>query len=341
MAYRWLGTSYADADPARYRALVRKAYLVDPLDPSIHFHLSRAASFLGRYDEALAAARKLQPPQRDLMAGNIHHGSGHLDKALKSYYRAYRTEGNFGPLPRELIALHEYELAEAWVLEGKKVAPGSPTIAEVTLTFLRDEPEQAFRLWSDAAERRQDENTDLDLGWAHIRFSGDFEAARKALERFLLKPGEAVPRFDPDNWMWVIDYALALQRTGASERAQELIDETMAFIESQLAAGVVWGPLGFNLQVSLSALHAMSGNTQQVMAALRRASSQGGLTCTFCLRRFPHFDNVRDDPDFAKLVTEQEAKLSDQRQRLADEGMLLTPEQVLQLEEFSFDPFVN
>ena len=37
---------------------------------------------------------------------------------------------------------------------------------------------------------------------------------------------------------------------------------------------------------------------------------------------------------------QQEAKLATQRQRLADEGMLLTPEEVLQLEGFSFDPFL-
>jgi hypothetical protein len=35
-----------------------------------------------------------------------------------------------------------------------------------------------------------------------------------------------------------------------------------------------------------------------------------------------------------------EVELSAIRQHLADEGMLLTPGEVLQLENFSFDPFL-
>ena len=44
---------------------------------------------------------------------------------------------------------------------------------------------------------------------------------------------------------------------------------------------------------------------------------------------------------FEGLIVEQEAKLATQRQRLNDEGMLLTPAEVLQLDSFSFDPFAD
>ena len=66
----------------------------------------------------------------------------------------------------------------------------------------------------------------------------------------------------------------------------------------------------------------------------------GGLTCLWCLRLEPHFDSLRDDADFISLIGEQEAKIAVQRQRLADESMLLTPEEVLQLQDFSFNPFL-
>jgi hypothetical protein len=55
----------------------------------------------------------------------------------------------------------------------------------------------------------------------------------------------------------------------------------------------------------------------------------------------PHFDSLRDNAAFEALITGQEAKLATQRQRLDDEGMLLTPAEVLQNKNLSFDPFFN
>ncbi len=334
-AYRWLGTSYTDADPVRYYALSRKAYEVNPLDPTIRYHLALAASMLGRYDDALAAAQGLPPGFGDQMAGNVHHHFGHLDRSLKSFYRAYRTWESFGALPRELMMMKEYDLVEAWLLEG------GPLHARANLAAIRGEPDKAFRLYADENEQAPDANTDWTVGWAHIRFTGDFDAARESLERYLLEPGQTVSRFDPDHWAPFIEYALALQRTGSPERAAELIGDIRVFIETRVAAGVVRDAFDLNFQFWLSALHAMSGDTQQAIAALRHAAPQGGLTCTHCVRMWPHWDNLRGEPEFDRVLAEVEADKEVQRQRLADEGMLLTPEEVLQLEEFSFDPFLN
>ena len=117
----------------------------------------------------------------------------------------------------------------------------------------------------------------------------------------------------------------------------------MALVEMQLASGVVWVPyFELRLHVWLSALHAMSGNTRQAIAELRNAADQEGvLSCTWCLRHWPHWDKVRSNPDFEALIVEQEAKLTALRQRLAAEGILLTPRQVLELENFSFNPFAQ
>ena len=38
------------------------------------------------------------------------------------------------------------------------------------------------------------------------------------------------------------------------------------------------------------------------MEALRRAAPQGGLTCTSCLRNWPHFDSLHEDLAFAALM---------------------------------------
>lgn len=67
----------------------------------------------------------------------------------------------------------------------------------------------------------------------------------------------------------------------------------------------------------------------------------GGLQCLWCRRKLPQYDNLRDNADFISLIAEEGAKVAAQRQRLIDEGMLLTPEQLLQLESFTYDPFVD
>jgi hypothetical protein len=181
-----------------------------------------------------------------------------------------------------------------------------------------------------------------ELKRGHLIYRGDFATARQAYERKLSKPGQSEPQFDPDDWLDYTDYALTLQLTGAPGRAQGLIDEAITLLESQLASGVVLAPYtGIELRLVLSALYAMSGDEEQAMEELRRfAEELEALLYPWALRHWPHWDNLRDEPYFETFITEQEAKLDIIRLRLADEGMLLTPDEVLQLEDFSFDPFL-
>jgi TolB-like protein len=341
LAHRWLGLTYSDSDPTRYRTLIRKAYELNPLDPSIHYHLARAAFFLGRWDEALEAARALEPPTRYMVAADVHHHAGRLDYALKTYYLAYRTSGSFGLVMRELMSMKAYELVDAWIAESRKTAPAGLNPAERNLAALRGDPGSAFRMVAAAARERGDATSDWEVAWAHVRYTGDFLAAREIYERFLFRgaPGESTLRFNPDIWIPFIDYALTLQRTGASDRAAELTGEIADFLEARIATGGVMDRQDLNLQYQLSAVHAIRGDTRQAIKALRNAAAQGGLYCTHCVRAWPHWESVRGEPEFDAVVTGQESEHAAQRQRLADEGMLLGPAEVLELDGLSFDPF--
>ena len=62
--------------------------------------------------------------------------------------------------------------------------------------------------------------------------------------------------------------------------------------------------------------------------------------CPPCLRERV-FDGVRDDPRFVAIHEELQSQIEAQRQRLKDEGMLLTPEELTKKENFDFDPFVS
>ena len=94
---------------------------------------------------------------------------------------------------------------------------------------------------------------------------------------------------------------------------------------------------GDHLQFLYAKLQGALNNAPGAVAALQQALREGHR-CVPCLG-FPHFDTVRDDPGFVAVLHDYEMKVAADRQRLADEGMLLTPEQVLQLKDFSFDSF--
>ncbi len=132
-----------------------------------------------------------------------------------------------------------------------------------------------------------------------------------------------------------------MQHTGDPILAAELISEILALLESQLAIGVVISNRALHLQDYVGKLHALNGDIEKAMTALHHAAAQGGLTCVPCLRKQPFYDNLRDEAQFVTLVVEQKAKIAAQRQRLADEGLLLTPAEVLQLESFNYDPFLK
>ena len=349
-AHNWLANTYSLADPARAFLLSRRAYAIDPLARLPIDNLVGRSSDFGRSTKAFELAREMLSlyPESGWgyqLTGDVNSAIGRLDLALKSYYRAYQTTqdwaGTLESLPFTFFNLGEYALAAAWVTELKQVAPERRIllIQETALALVRGQPEQALRSLQEAAEKHEDPWFVQRLGQTQM-LSRDFIAARKTMQRSLQKPGQEFPEFDPERWPDFIDYASVLQHTGAAERAAALIAETMALLEAQVMAGVVFDPVGYTLQTRLAQLHAMSGNTDQAIAALHRAASQGGLICLWCLRTEPSFDSLRGDALYISLIAEQEAKLVAQRQRLADEGMLLTPAEVLRLEDFSFDPFL-
>ena len=73
------------------------------------------------------------------------------------------------------------------------------------------------------------------------------------------------------------------------------------------------------------------GQNSEALAALRRAYGSGFRNLqTLALN--PTFDPIREDLGFTTLIQKIQADVAQQRQRLADGGHLLTPQQVLAME---------
>jgi TolB-like protein/tetratricopeptide (TPR) repeat protein len=336
IAIRWLGSTYIDRDPVRYLALVQQAERTNPLYPGNSQILAYAYVRLGDYEEALAQARKTSDYAT---AEWIHLASGRQDLGLKSLYCEFRRDpdtGVYGGIAWRLIDMGEYDLAAGWIREIEHRQGSASAAQKAVLAHERHHPEHATEILVDA--RRRGDLSDQDFAFWTLRLARDYAAAKAAYERAFVSMHRDIMVFDPDiNWLWYLDYALILQHDSETDRAAKLLDQIQPFIEKQIADGVILGSFQ-QVQLHLAELHAIRGHNEQAIAALRHAFEDGFTTFPY-LRAAPQFDSLREDPAFRAAYAEIEATLMAQRRHLADEDMLLTPEELLKLDNFSFDAF--
>jgi len=346
LAYRWLGSTYLNRDPVRYLALVEKAYLIDPLYPGNFWVRIFALDRLGRHADALDVAREWSdnsPGELDGMSMTemIHLYNGRQDLSLKSEYCLFIANPDidyYQGIVWRFLDMGEYTLAEQWLDEIEKRLGMSPPVQRAVLAYERHQQEEVKKILAGAMQRG-----DLsDPGYAFwtLRLLHDFKNARKNYERGFDKLHRNPMDFDPDiDWSSYVDYAEILKRAGEMEKALALIDQIQPMIEKQIADGVVVNG-AFPLQINLAELLATRGDTESAVNAIRQAL-EDGFTSVGYLGVDPQFDDIRDDPGFRAVSAEIKAKLMSQRQTLADEGMLLTPGELLQLGDCHFDPFAH
>ena len=345
-ARRWLALSLSETDPIRYLDVMREAYLVDPLLSPLNFHRTDALSRLGHQDEALDAVREwrdLYPghPGPYAMAGIVHARSGNMAMALRSYFIAYQQAPNealVGDLPWLLMDVNELELADAWAREGMKGNPDRYLVPRTIVALLLGRRSEALDLLANI--EKQHPEWWSDIGQAYVML-GEFDRAGEAWERGLRDPETDVLTNVFESWgvFNAIHYALALQRTGTGERSMALIDDALALAEKQVDAGMKfygrWSKAVASPRFHAAALSAMRGNKQDSLEFLLQDVSGGTVSCPVCLRVWPHFDSLRDNSAFVAFVAEQDATNEMRRQRFLDEGLLLTPEQVLSAGRYS------
>jgi len=351
-AARWLGLSYKDVDSVRYLEYMERAYGVAPTNVLVSIWLANALCRFDRSDEALKVLHDwhaLDPGNARPLgeAGDVYSQARQLDQALRSYYQAFRTAPDL--VDRELdglvwllldgLSLPTPELALQWVERHIANNPnrGLAFLQKAVILWAWGRQEEALRLVAEieqAAERLP--GWWLGMARLNLLVTGDFQRSREWWEAGGVS--SAGPEFLET--FVIVDYAFVLQQTGDRDRARELIDANLARIEEQIAAGVNKEE-GWDLNFYAAVLHALRGDNLQALDCLRQDAADGGLSSVSALKVWPHFDNLRDDPDFQALIAEQDEINARWRERLEDEGLLLTPEEVLALKNFEFDPFVE
>jgi len=348
-ALRWLGRSYDNVDSVRYLEYMEMANRVAPTNTLVSMWLAWALSRFDRVDEALGILRDfhaLNPENAWPVgaAGDIHYQHRRLDRALGSYYRAFRMAPDrvaseirgLGWLLLDGASALTPELVLLWAERCIANDPNSADghLQRIVVTWLSGRREEATSLIAGLIEKHPD-------WWpAHATLKLILERDYSGSRQWFESGGLTSKNLETVDIQLVVGYAFALQQTGDADLAHDLIDEKLARIEQQMAAGVRIEYF-FELKFYAAILHAMRGDNRQALDYLRQDAENGGLSSVTALKLWPHFDGLRHDPEFQALIAEQDQLNAQWLKRLEGEGLLMGPEEVLALQEFDFDPFAE
>jgi tetratricopeptide (TPR) repeat protein len=313
--------------------LYRKACTLDPKSAVIVSDYGYALQRAGRFEEALELYQQAIDIEPRLAKGYRGIGSilaiflGRLDEAVEPWQQSFLIDPETWTVPNDLgllyLELGDLQQAEYWRDRSLALAPKNvmPDIVMALQTY-RGEDDVA------AAYATKDLSGDprylrsLRLVRDHEMSKGNFEAARNLFEK-------AYPELFVDNELDIdqrnreaaIDLAYLLLHTGEGPRAEQLLDQSQAAI----ALGRYSTSEGFSLLEPR--IHALRGDTEKALAALRQAVDQGWRWFSWYFLEYdPALASLHDEPDFQALKQEIKLDLATQRTRLQErEGGGETP----------------
>jgi len=316
--------------PKEALAHIKIAVELDPLSAVMNNNLAWAYLNLGRYDEAMAQFKSniaIDPEFRGSYGGV---GSlywrvyGQLDKAVPGYEKVVAIDpGNSNGLVwlgLLVLDLGDDDQAEYWIGRSRELAPDGfdTNLAMHILHAYRGEDDQAtdyaYRVLNDAPREWYGRVAAAYLRDRDLQ-AGLYPEARARYETAfpeLLTVNE--PEIDGANYGAAINLAMILSATGEQERADLLLERSLAFIETiqRLGYGGFW--------VSDVQIYALQGQTAAALAALREAIDEGWRSLWwYYLEHDKNLDSIRDEPEFHAMVKEIKADMAEQLARVHEE----------------------
>jgi len=324
-AHQWYGTTLIGFGRVEEGlAHKRRALELDPLSAIVNTSLGWSLATFGQFDEALARFKTAVESDPDSPGAYERIGEfyryvyGRFDEAVVWQRKGIALDPSepMGSIFLGLIYLDlgDSDQAEHWFKRPMKLTPDffmSRAIME-PLYFHRGERAKALEV----ARETLEDNPTSPQTLSHVRMyefrAGRYDAARALYERGypeLLQ--ETEPTIDHSNYEAAIDLALVLPRAGEQERADLLLDRSLAFIRTipRLGAG------GFGIHDVL--IYALQGKSETALAALRQAVDQGWRTAWwYYLEHDPNLDSIRDEPEFQSMLEEIKADMATQLERV-------------------------
>ena len=155
-----------------------------------------------------------------------------------------------------------------------------------------------------ALELRPDDHLCLRILSVHDRQTGDGDVAVERYESaYPALASRTDPAVDASNWQPAIHFASLLKATGDEDRANLLLDRALAVTERLPQAGE------YGIGINAAQIHALKGQTEEALAALRQAVDAGTVPI-FSFN--PDFASLSDDPRYQAIRAEMDAELAAQ-----------------------------
>jgi len=142
--------------------------------------------------------------------------------------------------------------------------------------------------------------------------AGEYTEAQARYEKAcLIWLAENESRIDRTNYRPAIDLALMLQRKGAQERADQILNRCLTVIQSMPRLGTE----GFGISDAL--IYAQQGKTKEALAALRQAIDERWRTYSwYYFEHDANLDSIRQEPEFQAMWDEVKTDMAEQLVRL-------------------------
>ena len=326
---------YADA-----RDMLLSTVEQDPLSTQLLFVLAFAYDGVRDHATALATLKRageIDPnnPTINWSRAAIQYWSlGDIDRALPELAEAMRIDPRDPEIPAltalAWLELGDPERAATWVDAAMAVGREHPLTrrAAVALALFRGDDAGAATIARTAVEealagrfesrlaflRALRVEPGVDLSLLHDRYEQFYPglvAGRPVLELsgfwMVLMPREYA--------LAEIDLAAILIESGQHERAQALLTDASTFVERNPPTGI------FGVGTMAASIHALRGEPDQAIAALRTAINAGWIENWWWVLRYdPSLASLRRTGEFQSIVTSMEAKMATERARVVRRG---------------------
>jgi len=329
--YLWYGLLLVDLGRIE-EAIIQYRHGIerDPLSSQLLESLGTAMEYQGRFDVALKQYQKSTEVNTTFATsftyiGNIYWMvSGQISEALACHQKSVDLDPGARLAQAYLgllyLDLGDVQLADQWISSSLQLAPDSlePRAAMALLDKFRGNGGD----WLENAAAVQEikpyypdarllQTMSLALLRNHELQEGRIDKARDWYEKnYSALLNDDAPVIDWQNYRPAIDLALVLQKSGDRERAEMLLDQSLAFIESGKVTRLGIGGYG----IADVQIYALQGKQQQALTALRQALKQGWRGFWwFYLKHNPNLESLQDNTEFQTMAQNIELFMTSQQ----------------------------
>ncbi len=336
-AYLWYGLMLADQNRSEEAiALFEGGIELDPLSSALTESLGYALEIHGEFKKALkyyekAAAINSSYSTSYYAVGRVFWlANGSLSRSIACFDTSIDRDRG-ARIPRTYLGLLFLDIgdlsrAQTWIGSALELAPtaSEPNAAMAFLDYQRGNEENALRYARVAQNDNpyyQDARLLQTMALAVLRNSameaGKYNDARDLYEQAypeLLDEDE--PNISKRNYRPAIDLASVLLKLGETDRANFLLDRSLAFIQSGSPSRL--GVAGHG--VTDAQIFALRGERKRALGALRQAIGEGWRGFWWLsLKNNPNFESLENSEEFKSMVREMESSMLG-RQALLDPG---------------------